>query len=76
MEMRPSRSGGPQTSMSDSTVCKSPTITRALAKSNGAVFIEDTGSTNGVYVNGTRIKSKVQIVATDTVQIGPFLLLG
>jgi ABC transport system ATP-binding/permease protein len=46
-----------------------------VSKSNGAVFIEDTGSTNGVYVNGNRIKSKVQIGATDTVQIGPFLLL-
>ncbi|MEP6719082.1 MAG: FHA domain-containing protein [bacterium] len=46
-----------------------------VSKSNGAVFIEDAGSTNGVYVNGTRIKSKVQISASDTVQIGPFLLL-
>lgn len=46
-----------------------------LSKSNGAVFIEDTSSTNGVYVNGTRIKSKLQITASDTVQIGPFLLL-
>jgi ABC-type multidrug transport system ATPase subunit len=47
-----------------------------VSKSNGAVFIEDTGSTNGVYVNGTRIKSKVQIGSGDTVQIGPFLLLA
>src|SRR6185436_18980457 len=46
-----------------------------VSKSNGAVFIEDTGSTNGVYVNGNRIKSKVQISASDTIQIGPFLLL-
>lgn len=46
-----------------------------VSKSNGAAFIEDTGSTNGVYVNGTRIKSKEQISASDTVQIGPFLLL-
>ncbi|MDQ1639668.1 MAG: transport system ATP-binding/permease protein [Pyrinomonadaceae bacterium] len=46
-----------------------------VSKSNGAAFIEDAGSTNGVYVNGTRIKSKVQIGASDTVQIGPFLLL-
>ena len=46
-----------------------------VSKSNGAAFIEDAGSTNGVYVNGTRIKSKVQISARDTVQIGPFLLL-
>lgn len=47
-----------------------------VSKSNGTIFIEDTGSTNGVYVNGNRIKSKVPIGATDTVQIGPFLLLA
>jgi ABC-type multidrug transport system ATPase subunit/pSer/pThr/pTyr-binding forkhead associated (FHA) protein len=47
-----------------------------VSKLNGAVFIEDTGSTNGVYVNGTRIKSKVPISTSDTVQIGPFLLLA
>jgi ABC-type multidrug transport system ATPase subunit/pSer/pThr/pTyr-binding forkhead associated (FHA) protein len=46
-----------------------------VSKSNGAAFIEDTGSTNGVYVNGTRIKSKAQVGPSDTVQIGPFLLL-
>ncbi|HVQ35995.1 MAG TPA: FHA domain-containing protein, partial [Pyrinomonadaceae bacterium] len=47
-----------------------------VSQAPGAVFIEDTGSTNGVYVNGTRIKSKVQIGPGDTVQIGPFLLLA
>ena len=47
-----------------------------VSQSNGVVFIEDTGSTNGVYVNGNRIKGKVQIGAADTVQIGPFLLLA
>ena len=47
-----------------------------VSRSNGAVFIEDTGSTNGVYVNGSRIKGKVQIGRSDTVQIGPFLLLA
>jgi len=47
-----------------------------VSKSNGTVFIEDMGSTNGVYVNGTRIKTKVQIGSTDTIQIGPFLLFA
>jgi ABC transport system ATP-binding/permease protein len=42
---------------------------------HGEVFIEDVGSTNGVYVNGTRITSKVRIGNSDAVQIGPFLLL-
>ncbi len=45
-------------------------------KVQGNVLIEDVGSTNGVYVNGTRIKNKVQIGGSDTVQIGPFLLLA
>jgi ABC-type multidrug transport system ATPase subunit len=43
---------------------------------NGSILIEDVGSTNGVYVNGKRIKTKVPISDTDTVQIGPFLLLA
>jgi ABC-type multidrug transport system ATPase subunit/pSer/pThr/pTyr-binding forkhead associated (FHA) protein len=47
-----------------------------VSRTNGSVFIEDTGSTNGVYVNGTRINSKVQIGSGETVQIGPFLLLA
>ncbi|MBC8167041.1 MAG: FHA domain-containing protein, partial [Bryobacteraceae bacterium] len=46
-----------------------------VTRVQGSVLIEDVGSTNGVYVNGTRIKNKVQIGSSDTVQIGPFLLL-
>ena len=42
----------------------------------GKVFIEDVGSTNGVYLNGTRINHKALIGSGDTVQIGPFLLLA
>ncbi|MDQ5846944.1 MAG: FHA domain-containing protein [Acidobacteriota bacterium] len=43
---------------------------------NGNIFIEDVGSTNGVYVNGKRIKTRVPISNTDTIQIGPFLLVA
>lgn len=43
---------------------------------NGNILIEDVGSTNGVYLNGKRITSKVPISSIDTVQIGPFLLLA
>jgi ABC transport system ATP-binding/permease protein len=42
--------------------------------SNGAVFVEDTNSTNGVYVNGARISGRRQLQNTDVVQIGPFVL--
>ncbi|MCU1267905.1 MAG: ABC-type multidrug transport system, ATPase component [Acidobacteria bacterium] len=38
------------------------------------VVIEDVGSTNGVYVNGTRITGKTTVRSSDTVQIGPFLI--
>ena len=41
----------------------------------GAIFIEDAGSTNGVYVNGTRITNKTPVSERDAVQIGPFLLV-
>jgi ABC-type multidrug transport system ATPase subunit len=47
-----------------------------VTKLNGNIFIEDVGSTNGVYVNGKRIKTKVPISDIDTVQIGPFLMLA
>ncbi|HUS10362.1 MAG TPA: FHA domain-containing protein [Pyrinomonadaceae bacterium] len=43
---------------------------------NGNILIEDVGSTNGVYLNGKRIKTKVPISDGDTLQIGPFLLLA
>lgn len=43
---------------------------------NSNILIEDVGSTNGVYLNGKRITSKVPIGSSDTVQIGPFLLLA
>jgi len=42
---------------------------------HGAIFIEDTGSTNGVYVNGTRLTNRTPVSERDTVQIGPFLLV-
>ncbi len=47
-----------------------------VTNSNGDAFIEDAGSTNGVYVNGSRIKNKTRVAANDTVQIGPYLLLA
>ncbi len=40
----------------------------------GSVSIEDAGSTNGVYINGTRITGRRPIQNQDVVQIGPFVL--
>ena len=46
-----------------------------VTRLHNKVFIEDVGSTNGVYVNGTRITGKTTVRTSDTVQIGPFLVL-
>ncbi len=45
-----------------------------LRKDGNTVFIEDAGSTNGVYINGTRITGRRPIQNQDIVQIGPFVL--
>lgn len=39
-----------------------------------ALLIEDSGSTNGVYVNGTRISGRQAVTSEDVIQIGPFVL--
>jgi ABC-type multidrug transport system ATPase subunit/predicted component of type VI protein secretion system len=40
----------------------------------GTLFIEDAGSTNGVYVNGARITGKQALRDQEIIQIGPFVL--
>jgi ABC transport system ATP-binding/permease protein len=45
-----------------------------LWKDGNTVFIEDAGSTNGVYINGNRISGRRPIQNQDIVQIGPFVL--
>src|SRR5438128_4855358 len=47
-----------------------------FALNNGVVTVEDTGSTNGVYVNGERISGRRQVQLSDVIQIGPFVLQG
>lgn len=44
-----------------------------LLNSGGTISIEDLGSTNGVYVNGTRV-SRQSVSAADSIQIGTFVL--
>ncbi|HVF87356.1 MAG TPA: FHA domain-containing protein, partial [Pyrinomonadaceae bacterium] len=41
---------------------------------DGSVFVEDAGSTNGVYLNGARITSRRPVQPGDIVQIGPFIV--
>ena len=44
-----------------------------FVRQGGTVTVEDTGSTNGVYVNGQRV-SRCQVRPNDLVQIGPYTL--
>lgn len=44
-----------------------------LVRNNSGIFIEDTNSTNGVYVNGQRISRQI-VTPADTVQIGSFII--
>jgi serine phosphatase RsbU (regulator of sigma subunit) len=41
---------------------------------DGIYFVEDTGSSNGTYVNGHRIAGRVPLGERDTLQIGPYEL--
>ena len=45
-----------------------------ILNAGGNVFVEDAGSTNGVYINGARITGRRPIQTRDIVQIGPFVL--
>jgi ABC-type multidrug transport system ATPase subunit/pSer/pThr/pTyr-binding forkhead associated (FHA) protein len=45
-----------------------------LSNMQGNVFVEDVGSTNGVYVNGARITGRRAVQGRDIVQVGPFVL--
>ena len=45
-----------------------------LVKQNGAIFIEDLNSYNGIKVNGNRISGRVAIAEGDRIQIGDYVL--
>jgi len=45
-----------------------------LVKQNGAIFIEDLDSYNGIKVNGNRISGRVAITEGDRIQIGDYVL--
>ncbi len=44
-----------------------------LIQSGGSFYIEDAGSTNGVYVNGKRITGRELLAENDVAQVGPFV---
>jgi serine phosphatase RsbU (regulator of sigma subunit) len=41
---------------------------------NGAWFVEDMGSSNGTYLNGTRVTGLTHLTEADALQIGPYVL--
>jgi pSer/pThr/pTyr-binding forkhead associated (FHA) protein len=45
-----------------------------LIKQNGAVFIEDLNSYNGIKINGNRINGRVAVTEGDRIQIGDYIL--
>jgi len=45
-----------------------------LVKNNGAVFIEDLSSYNGIKVNGNKIAGRVAVTEGDRIQIGDYVL--
>jgi pSer/pThr/pTyr-binding forkhead associated (FHA) protein len=45
-----------------------------LVKQNGAIFIEDLNSYNGIKVNGNRIAGRVAVTEGDRIQIGDYVL--
>ena len=47
----------------------------SLSVVNGRVYADDMGSTNGTHVNSMRIRTRVQITETDSVDIGGYHLL-
>jgi hypothetical protein len=58
-------------------VIPDPGVSRRHARvvsDNGALILEDLGSSNGTYVNGERISRAVELAAGDEIQIGATVL--
>jgi serine phosphatase RsbU (regulator of sigma subunit)/pSer/pThr/pTyr-binding forkhead associated (FHA) protein len=45
-----------------------------ILREAGGYFIEDVGSSNGTFLNGTRITGRTPLTENDLVQIGPYVL--
>src|SRR5262249_55565170 len=59
-------------------VLDAPEVSRQHARvtpADGRFFLEDLGSSNGTYLNGTRLCGKAELRDRDDIQIGPFRLL-
>ena len=45
-----------------------------LTKQNGAIFIEDLASYNGIKINGNKVSGRVAVTEGDRIQIGDYVL--
>src|SRR5690349_15465849 len=45
-----------------------------VVRADGAYFVEDLGSSNGTFLNGQRVASRVPLTESDTLQVGPYVL--
>jgi serine phosphatase RsbU (regulator of sigma subunit) len=61
----------------DSAIClESQAVSRhhaRIVRVDSSFFIEDLGSSNGTYINGSRIRERTPLTEKDTLQIGPYL---
>jgi pSer/pThr/pTyr-binding forkhead associated (FHA) protein len=61
----------------DSAIClESQAVSRhhaRIVRVDSNFFIEDLGSSNGTYINGSRIRERTPLTEKDTLQIGPYL---
>jgi serine phosphatase RsbU (regulator of sigma subunit) len=71
---------GPSTILgrqADATIClESQSVSRHHARileENGAFYVEDLHSSNGTFVNGTRVRDRVPLGTQDVLQIGPYV---
>ena len=55
-------------------VLPSPAVSRRHARIGKSGLIEDLGSTNGIYLNGDRIRKSAVVEEFDVVRIGEFIL--
>lgn len=64
-------------SLPDQVMLDHPAVSRrhtAFERKDGAVIARDLGSTNGTFVNGTRIERPQPLALGDRIDIGPFQL--
>ncbi len=44
-----------------------------VVNDSGSFFVEDVGSSNGTWLNGNRVTARTPLIATDQLQIGPYV---